>query len=339
MQMIAALCDYQNRFGSKYYDKPYRSGMNKDLLKSCFAAHGYELVYHRLAEVAIRNCDLDCPVVYTSQEDYGYRYKSFIEDVVFGLEQSGTLLIPGYKYLRANNNKVYMEILRRQLLPQQYQVNGTVFGCFEELETILSSIKYPVVVKTAAGAGSHGVFKAESTDELIRIAKKISRTKFMKFELLDIARSMRHKGYRRESLNRGKFIVQEFFPGLTNDWKVLVYGDKYYTLRRDNRPGDFRASGSGRFSFDRNVDPILLEAAKEIKDTFNVPMISLDLALSGDRVILIEFQFVYFGTSTLEDSHFYFLYGKEGWSQVFEKSVLEFEYARSVVNYLEGKST
>jgi len=51
-------------------------------------------------------------------------------------------------------------------------------------------------------------------------------------------------------LHRSKFIVQEFIPDLSNDWKVLVFWDKYYVLRRKNRPNDFRASGSGLFSFD-----------------------------------------------------------------------------------------
>jgi len=56
-------------------------------------------------------------------------------------------------------------------------------------------------------------------------------------------------GYVKRSLHRRKFVVQNFIGGLTHDYKVLAYGKKYYVVRRDNRPGDFRASGSGLLSW------------------------------------------------------------------------------------------
>ncbi|HHY21024.1 MAG TPA: hypothetical protein GX525_03890 [Bacilli bacterium] len=127
-------------------------------------------------------------------------------------------------------------------------------------------------------------------------------------------------------------------PGLENDWKVIVYHDKYYVLRRDNRPGDFRASGSGLFSYDKNLNTSILEVAKEIKDVFDVPLISLDLALSEGRVILIEFQFLHFGTSTLENSTYYYTETQNGWEKIEEKPFLEREYARAIAEYLKMKN-
>ena len=67
-------------------------------------------------------------------------------------------------------------------------------------------------------------------------------------------------------------------------------------------------------------------------------MISLDLAISDDKVVLLEFQFLYFGTSTLEKSPYYYIENNGNWEQIFEKSILENTYAYSIVSYIESKS-
>ena len=66
-------------------------------------------------------------------------------------------------------------------------------------------------------------------------------------------RWLRHKNYVRESWNRGKIVVQEFIPGLKNDYKVLIFGSKYYVLYRRVREGDFRASGQGLLEYRREL--------------------------------------------------------------------------------------
>lgn len=40
---IIALCDYKGIFGSKYFAKPYRSGMDKDILAKEFSKYGYKI--------------------------------------------------------------------------------------------------------------------------------------------------------------------------------------------------------------------------------------------------------------------------------------------------------
>ncbi|MDZ4121900.1 MAG: hypothetical protein U1C33_05730, partial [Candidatus Cloacimonadaceae bacterium] len=243
MKNIIALCDYQNRFGSKYFDYPYRSGMDKDHLVKQFRKYDWNLTYVNPASLTRESHPHDVPVIYTAQEDSGYRYKSFIEDIVFGLELSGYMTLPSYKYLRANNNKIFMEILRELLLPEKYQNSSKYFGCLEELQSEIVIIEFPCVIKTAEGAGSRGVYLAKNRAEIFTIAKKVSRSMSLYHEMWDWGRRFCHNGYRRESTHRNKFIVQNYIPGLINDWKVLVFFDKYYVLRRENRPRDFRASG------------------------------------------------------------------------------------------------
>ena len=331
---IFALCDYQGRFGSKHFDTPYRSGMDKKLLMEAFKQYGVSIEFCAMSAPYLMESLVNNYFLYTSQEDAGYLYKSFIEDVVYGLELAGAYPIPSYKHLRANNDKVFMEMLRRLMLPQKYQIQSRWIGAAEEAYSDDNRIALPLVVKDSEGASSRGVSLAESYRSLKKRLTKSARSRYYVYEIHDYLRSLKHKGYTRESQHRRKHVLQEFIPGMSNDWKVLVYGDRYYVLRRQNRPGDFRASGSGLFSFDVSVNPIILDAAREIKETFNVPNVSIDLAISENKAILIEFQFVYFGTSTLEKSPYYYTVKDSEWKQVHEKSVLEEVYAKSICEYL-----
>ena len=115
---IIALVDYKNKFGSKHFDNPYRSGMDKNLLIKFFHDYGYELefrYFHKI-DLSKKSEYLGQNIIYTSSEDIGYQYKSYIEDIVLGLEKLSANVIPGYSFLRANNNKVFMEALRKIIL-------------------------------------------------------------------------------------------------------------------------------------------------------------------------------------------------------------------------------
>ena len=54
---------------------------------------------------------------------------------------------------------------------------------------------------------------------------------------------------------RGYVLFQEFMAGNRSDTRITVIGDRAFGFVRANRPGDFRASGSGRIDHDpRGVD-------------------------------------------------------------------------------------
>lgn len=81
-------------------------------------------------------------------------------------------LIPDYKYLKAHNNKVFMEILRDLTINDKLNfIQSHYFGTLEELINNINNIKFPVVIKSAAGAMSRGVYIANNRNELIKNAK------------------------------------------------------------------------------------------------------------------------------------------------------------------------
>jgi hypothetical protein len=337
LEDINLLVDYKGFFELKYHALPYRSGMDRSRLEAHFAAYGVRAHF-------INFCDVNPSdpahrgrvFLYTSSEDHRLHYRSFIQDIVLGLEASGAKVIPPYEFLRAHHNKVYMEILRERLLGDEAgTLKSRFFGTLEELEERVHTIALPAVVKPASGAMSTGVRLCRTKAELLKAAADTSVSRdWMAADARDLARSIRRKGYRRESLHRKKFVVQAFLPELDHDWKVLIYGRKYYVLRRGVRAHDFRASGSGRFEFPAELPAGLLDYSRRIYERMNVPQLSLDIGAQGSRFYLFEFQALYFGTLTLERSPFHFVASGGTFMRVDGRSELEEEFARSVMEHL-----
>ena len=341
MKKIYALTDYKGHFGSKWKAKPYRSGLDKESLIKYFANNNWEIQFIQFKDIDFKDNWKDKLIIYTSSEEFGLYYKSYIEDVVLGLVQAGAKVIPGYAFLRANNNKVFMEILREHLLKNiPTGIFSRVYGTINELEDDLSKnrLNFPCVIKKAEGAMSRGVFLAQEKSSLLKYAKAISNKHNIKGQIKETIRTYKHKNYKIESPYQGKFIVQNFVPNLTNDWKVLIYGNHYYVLNRGIRKNDFRASGS-HFNYkagsQARITETMLFKIKEIYNAFNIPHLSLDFAWDGKNAIIHEFQAVYFGTSTMDFSKDLFVFENEKWNILPAKQTQEEEYAYSLINYLE----
>ncbi|MBN2350324.1 MAG: hypothetical protein JXJ22_15910 [Bacteroidales bacterium] len=343
MKTIHLLTDYKNQFGSKYYDTPYRSGFDKKLLGEYFLKCGYTVQFLNFSNIDLLNNYNGSNIIYTSTEDMGYFYKSYIEDVIYGLSLSGANVMPAYKYLKANNNKVFMEQLRKQNLPfTSEHLYSYSFGTKEEFENLPHKITYPCVIKKAEGASGRGVYLANSQREAMGIIKKITRTKNLKYELWDLARSFKHKGYKRDSRYRSKCIVQEFIPDLTNDWKIYIFGDRYYIFYRPVfKHRGFRASGGGYPNYFYGKDAYkpegLLDFAKKIFDSLDVPHLSIDIAYDGKRFYLLEFQGLYFGTAGIVRSKEFYTCDKGNWIEVKNTLNQEQVYVDSIVSYLNSK--
>ncbi len=339
---IYLLTDYKNYFGSKQGGIPYRSGLDQSLLESLFAKNNIAVEYINMSE-SIRRVDLkDQLVLYTSSEDVAYHYKSFIEDVVFHHHQSGAKLVPDYDFLRANNNKVFMELYRKRNGHKWGDsLNSWVFGTYEEMLSCIDEFTYPIVIKTASGAMSRGVKLASSKEELKKKVKEISKTNYFVNDLKDHLRTYKHKDYLKNSVFRSKFILQSFIPNLKNDWKILIYGDKYFILTRHVRKNDFRASGSHENYLPGSESLLpngLLDFAKQVYDSMDVPNLSLDVVYDGSNFHLVEFQGVYFGTSTILMSDVYFTPKSDQWVQEPIKQSIEELYVESVVLYINKNS-
>ena len=55
MKNINLITDYKYNFGSKYFAKPYRSGMDKQLLEKYFYDYGYKTTFIKPNEIDFIN--------------------------------------------------------------------------------------------------------------------------------------------------------------------------------------------------------------------------------------------------------------------------------------------
>lgn len=339
MKQIFLLVDYKGNFGARYDASPYRSGMDRGLLSKYFAEHDYKAEYIPFSAVDIQDKKWGkTPVLYNSQEDMNGCYKNYIEDVVYALELCGANLIPTYKYLRAHHNKVFMELLTGIYFQGAQVLKTYHFGTTEELTDHADEFGYPVVIKGYSGAMSKNVFLANNREELIRLAKKVSSTKNLRHDLKERVRVAKYKGYIAESKYRSKFVLQEFIAGLENDWKVLIFGKRYYVFRRPNRKNDFRASGSGNKNYDYAITPPdgMFDLAKHYKDVMDVPFLSLDILHDGCNFYISEFQVINFGTVGHLKSDGYFVQKQNEWVKIGERLSIEQVYAESITDFIKG---
>jgi glutathione synthase/RimK-type ligase-like ATP-grasp enzyme len=338
---IIGLVDYKNVFGSKHFSEPYRGGMKKAELIELFKDRGFELIFEYLNEVDFCNKSKysGINVIYTSSEDIGYHYKSYIEDIVLGLERIEANIIPRYEILRAHNNKVYMETLRNILFEEE-SFQSKHFGSLKDLLLKIDTVKFPAVFKRAEGSSGKGVFLAKDKKDLIAKVKKIKNYNYPKEDFRDYIRSFIHKGYQKESIHRKKFILQPFIPNLVNDWKVYVFGKRLYVFKRPIfKQRGFRASGGGYdnyvYGLDAKIPEGFCEFAYNIYNKLDIPHASLDIAYDGRKYYLFEFQGLYFGTAGIPYSSGYYTSENGMWTFIKEKYSIEKVYCDSIVDFIE----
>ena len=336
IKKIILLTDYKEHFGSKQKSKFYQSGMDVFLLCNLFTKNGFDATIKNFSEINFRTDAMEgVYFLYTSSEDPNHLYKSFVEDILLGISISGGILIPEFRLFRAHDNKVFMEILRDTVLPKNAKsITTHYFGTKEDFYKKSFKLTFPAVIKKPAGAMSKGVFLANDFKSALNIVKKISRSRDVFAEFKELVRSKKYKGYKRISSFRKKFIVQNFISSLSNDWKILIFGKKYYILKRMNRNNDFRASGGGKLEYTTDYPSGMLDFAETIYSSLNTPFISLDVAFDGKYFHLFEFQCIYFGTTTLEFSTCYYSKKGDKWQQYKKESSLEIEYANAVIEYI-----
>jgi glutathione synthase/RimK-type ligase-like ATP-grasp enzyme len=333
---IILLLDYQGRFSSKWSAKPYRSGMNLDLLKKEFQLNGYEVEYLHYSDINFRERNFNGEIIlYTSSEDSDLFYKSYIEDIIYALEMQGANLIPSFKFIKAHHNKVFMEIMRDlSSFKGVKNIQSDHFGTLEDFEYKSETITYPKVFKGASGAVSSSVRMVKSKNEVTRTIKKLCRSKAFSNELWDLGRSFKYKGYKKESKYRKKFILQNFRANMNKDWKIIVFGEKYFVLERKVRKNDFRASGSGLLSYNKDIPKGLLDYAHAVFKSFNIAFFAMDIGYDGENFCLLEFQAINFGTHTVDTAPFYFEKKDHNWEIINDKTIVEKEFAISVSLFL-----
>lgn len=274
----------------------------------------------------------DDTVIYTSNDEENIRL--YLRDVMYFINKKCRIL-PNYNMLLSHENKGFQHLLRTEL--GFGNLRGNYFFDLDD-----SKLPMPKVMKTVSGAGSSGVFLARNKGDLSSIKNKYfdvsHKRKAIKLQRrLKLKKSefsiynYRHKGFKL-------FVEQEFVPNLSNDFKVLVFGDRYYGLKRTIRKNDFRASGSGLFEYIK--PPVeVLDFARSIFEKLGNPYASLDIAQSSDGCYLIEFQGTNFGPLALLKSPTRSVYSDDGWVEEKSDKDLEENFAHALNLFMKNTTS
>ena len=186
-----------------------------------------------------------------------------------------------------------------------------IFWNHEEALEFCRQAKYPIVLKLAQGIVSENVklvadrteaefwvnnMFGEGVDSLNKWPPPIGWRKLRK--RLGAARRMLLGQPLQTvfaSLERGYVLFQEFLPGNEFDTRMSVIGDRAFGFRRHNRPGDFRASGSGRIDWDHTqIPPEKVNLAFRAARALQSQCLAMDILHAADRSLSVNEVSCYF---------------------------------------------
>ena len=341
---IIILTGYERFFGQTR--KPW-VGMNLDRLSQLLREGGYdveEYEFHQLANQDIRI--QDSIILYSfSQRSQLRRY---IRDIIWGLQNSSNLLIPSLDLLHCHENKGFQELYKQRLGIDT--LGGYYFSSSRELRDY--ELNFPMVLKSVEGSNGKYVFLVHNREELQRrirqmesgvgflthldfVRRKYFRGKRVHEGYPDYDNRTDYYQYRDYSIPEREFVLQEFVPDLRNDYRITVFYDHYFGVKRYNRPNDFRASGAKKFDFEAEIGAELLDYARELRRKLNTPVACLDIGMKDGRFYLFEFQGLHFGIRPIIYSHGFYRQDADGWTFVRQKSTVEEELAGSLLRYLD----
>jgi len=103
---------------------------------------------------------------------------------------------------------------------------------------------------------------------------------------------------------KGNVYFQEFIPNNNCDTRIVVVGGKAAAERRMVRENDFRASGSGKFSYD-NINIETIKIALDVAKRLKLQSVAFDFVEDeNNNPLIIEMSYG-FGTSGIMNAPCY----------------------------------
>lgn len=194
-----------------------------------------------------------------------------------------------------------------------------IFWDMDEALDWSRSAPYPVVFKLSSGAGSSNVLKIDNQAEAEHLINRIFRRGIFPYTMNEfrspaVPRSPSElMSYAGRSIDAFRYIVsgdyprlhshwwkpehsyayfQEFLSGNEFDTRVTIIGNRAFVIRRFNRPGDFRASGSGIRDFDPSkIDLRCVKIAFEVSKAGKFQSMNYDFLYRDNEPVICEISY------------------------------------------------
>jgi glutathione synthase/RimK-type ligase-like ATP-grasp enzyme len=308
---------------------------------------GYKVDVYEYSDLVNKGQAITNSIIFYSfsQKD---NVRFYMNDLIHFLDNGSNWIIPSYQLLKCHENKGYQELYKKELGIDSLQCQ--YYSSSSELQ--IEKISFPVVLKTVDGSNGKGVFLIQSVAQLNKVLNKINPQSF--FTKLDLIRRKyfrRKKSYKEYPNYSNKtdyfeyknyikqespFILQQFIPNLTFDFRILIMYDKFFVTKRHSKKNDFRASGAKNFDFNFEFDFGLLTYAQKIYKKFDTLFLSIDIAYDDKTYYLLEYQALHFGINVFVKNNGYYLFNNNKFE--FKLNQLDFEttLAQSLIKYIHN---
>ena len=236
----------------------------------------------------------------------GHEFAGYVKEKVFLLERyHGKVVLPNFSTVWHFESKIAQSYLF-DLLNVSTPRTVVSFDYDEALELARREC-FPVVQKKPAGAGSTNVRALYSLGALRRHLENTfslslwDRSQNEPGRAKRVAKGICHRWFwdfaRRRLLHSDLFGVaywQEFIPGNNSDLRITAIGDRFATgFWRRNRPGDFRASGSGNIDFETPLPEEALRCCLDINRRLDFDSMAYDILFRDGKVVISEMSYGY----------------------------------------------
>ncbi|OJV87455.1 MAG: hypothetical protein BGO34_10265 [Bacteroidia bacterium 44-10] len=264
----------------------------------------------------------DCDAFMWHHHHANYKDTLFAKQLLYSIQQAGKKVFPNFNATWHFDDKVgqkyLLEAIGAPLVPSY------VFYTKKEAIDWINKTTFPKVIKLRGGAGATNVKLVKSKKQAIALVNKafgrgisqfnrwnnlkerIRKFKSGKDSILGVCKGVGRLIITTEfdkmhSREKGYVYFQDFIPNNNSDTRIVVIGNKALGERRFVRKNDFRASGSGEFSYeDINIDAI--EVAFKISKRLNLQSVAFDFIFDSNQNPLIVEMSYGFGTTGIKNS-------------------------------------
>jgi glutathione synthase/RimK-type ligase-like ATP-grasp enzyme len=242
----------------------------------------------------------------------------FIEQVL------GKVVMPGYASVWHFESKVAQSYLFEAAGVATPRTVATVE--YDDGQRCLAEAALPIVAKKSHGASSANVRLLASRKTAERWLHSVfftqaweRHTESHRGRVSPAATALRHGWFWRkvgQKLVRGEpdgvAYWQEFVADNPADLRITVIGDRHAIgFWRRNRPGDFRASGSGLLDYETAIPEAAVEYCIGLNRRLGFDSMAYDLLFRGDEFVVTEISYGYLDSAVLAAPG-HFLLGEDG---------------------------
>ena len=258
----------------------------------------------------------DCAALMWHHHQTSSRDPLFAKQLLFSLQQSGKVVFPDF-----NTGWHFDDKLGQKYLFEALRIRGISTVAFYSRPEALKWVRhtdFPKVFKLRGGAAAANVVLVKSRAQAEGLVKRafgkgisqynawknlkdrFSKYKAGKSNFKEVLKGVIRLFFKPKYASvlgreRGYVYFQDYLPGNDSDIRVVIIDKKAFALKRMVREGDFRASGSGIFKFDRSeFDERCIRMAFDITSKKKAQWVAFDFvfhASSTPCVVEISYGF------------------------------------------------